>query len=141
VVRDRPQPDAYGRTACRTRKSVLKERGGEVCAASRCPMHRPCNPATFTLRVQTARNRTKTDLRINSRPRRPKQNSPAVGDWFTGSQNKYDHLLREHVRSTGDINHAIRVCWTSDFDVHDRTVNLARNRKFETGRLTVDQIR
>ena len=27
----------------------------------------------------------------------------------TRSQNKYDHLLREHVRSTGDINHAIRL--------------------------------
>ncbi len=27
----------------------------------------------------------------------------------TRTQNKYDHLLREHVRSTGDINHAIRL--------------------------------
>ena len=27
----------------------------------------------------------------------------------TRAQNKYDHLLREHVRSTGDINHAIRL--------------------------------
>ena len=25
------------------------------------------------------------------------------------TQNRYDHLLREHVRSTGDINHAIRL--------------------------------
>ena len=27
----------------------------------------------------------------------------------TRTQNKYDHLLREHVRSTGDVNHAIRL--------------------------------
>ena len=27
----------------------------------------------------------------------------------TRAQNKYDHLLREHVRSTGDVNHAIRL--------------------------------
>ena len=27
----------------------------------------------------------------------------------THTQNKYDHLLREHVRSTGDVNHAIRL--------------------------------
>ena len=33
------------------------------------------------------------------------------------------------------------VCWSNDFDVHGRTVNSARNRKFETDRLIVDQIR
>ena len=28
--------------------------------------------------------------------------------------------------------------WTSDFDVHGRTVNSVRNRKFETGRRGID---
>ena len=45
--------------------------------------------------------------------------------------------------------YAVRACrpdamplsWTSDFDVHGRTVNSARNRKFETDRLNIDQIR
>ena len=31
--------------------------------------------------------------------------------------------------------------WTSDFDVDGRTVNSARNRKFETDRRSIDQIR
>ena len=35
----------------------------------------------------------------------------------------------------------LRLCWSSDFDVHGRTVNSARNRNFETGRLIVDRIR
>ena len=33
------------------------------------------------------------------------------------------------------------LCWTSDFDLHGRTVNLARNRKIETDRRIVDRIR
>ena len=31
--------------------------------------------------------------------------------------------------------------WSNDFDVHGRTVNLARNRKFETDRRIVDRSR
>ena len=31
--------------------------------------------------------------------------------------------------------------WTSDFDVDGRTVNLAQNQEFETGRRGIDQIR
>ena len=34
-----------------------------------------------------------------------------------------------------------RVSWTSDFDLHGRAVDSARNRKFETGRLIIDGIR
>ena len=33
------------------------------------------------------------------------------------------------------------LCWSSDFDLHGRTANLARNRKFETDRRIVDRIR
>ena len=33
------------------------------------------------------------------------------------------------------------LCWSSDFDVHGRTVNSARIRNFETGRLSDDRIR
>jgi hypothetical protein len=47
--------------------------------------------------------------------------------------------IQEILAERGD--HPGLVCWSSDFDVHGRTVNSARNRNLETGRLSDDRIR
>ena len=63
-------------------------------------------------------------------------------------EKRLDVFRGREIAENGKTHDATRVViehdglfWTSDFDVHGRTVNSARNRKFETGRLIVDGIR
>ena len=65
---------------------------------------------------------------------------------YTGGYTQVKEAVRE-IKQKGQevfvplIHRPGEVSWTSDFDVHGRTVNSARNQNFETGRLIVDRIR